>query len=71
MKKLVAVFAVALFALAVVGPSFAQQAPAQAPKGIEGPDAKKKVEPKGVEGPDVKKKVEPKGIEGPDANKKK
>jgi hypothetical protein len=78
MKKFVAVFAAVLLTVAVVGPTFAQQA--QTPKGTEGPDIRK-VEPKGTEGPDVRKKkktaaaaapkpkVEPKGTEGPGIRK--
>jgi len=68
MKKVIAMLAIVMLAIAVSAPAFAQQA--QAPKGTEGPDIKKQ-KSKGTEGPDVRKGGNKTQPEGPDIRKSK
>ena len=74
MKKVIAVLATVVLAIAVSAPAYAQQA--QTPKGTEGPDIRKGGNKTQPEGPDIRKsKKSPKastvekGTEGPDSRR--
>jgi len=75
MKKVIAVLATVVLAIAVSAPAYAQQA--QTPKGTEGPDIRKGGNKTQPEGPDIRKSKKgpkastvEKGTDGPDTRQK-